>query len=155
MIDTPEIVETQTKSAAVIHITIPRDQMQRVMGPAVEELMETISKQGRKQRGPLFAHHLKLSPTDFDFEVGIPVDVPVTAAGRVRPGKLPAARVARTTYRGPYEGLFGAWDEFGKWTEERGLKGKGTLWECYVKGPESDADPSTWRTELNLPLLEG
>jgi hypothetical protein len=23
------------------------------------------------------------------------------------------------------------------------------LWECYVSGPESGGDPSTWQTELN------
>ena len=34
--------------------------------------------------------------------------------GSGRAGELPAARVARTTYHGAYEGLHAAWVEFGK-----------------------------------------
>ena len=34
-----------------------------------------------------------------------------------------------------------------------GLRSAETLWEVYVVGPETSNDPSTWRTELNLPLL--
>lgn len=29
-----------------------------------------------------------------------------------------------------------------------------SLWECYLTGPASSPDPSTWRTELNKPLTD-
>lgn len=48
----------------------------------------------------------------FEFETGFPVDKSVTPAGRVVPGTLPAARVARTVYTGPYDQLHHAWREF-------------------------------------------
>ena len=89
----------------------------------------------------------------FDFEVGVPVFSPVTPTGRVRPGQLPAAKVARATYTGPYSGLRHAWREFGERAKAQGLKPAGGIWECYVFGPESNPDPSSWRTELNQPLL--
>ena len=41
MIDTPEIVQTTAQQTAVIHLTIPRDQIQTVMGPAIEEVSAT------------------------------------------------------------------------------------------------------------------
>jgi len=84
--------------------------------------------------------------------VGFPVSRPITPAGRVKMSKLPAAKIVRTTYRGGYEGLGAAWGEFCVWIETEGLNAKGSLWECYLSGPESSPDPDKWRTELNRPL---
>ena len=79
--------------------------MMKVFGPAVGELMAALAAQGVEPIGAVFAHHLTMSPGIFDFELGVTVTAPVTAAGRVKPGQLPAAKVARTIYSGPYEGL--------------------------------------------------
>jgi effector-binding domain-containing protein len=95
-----------------------------------------------------------MDPNVFDFEISVPVATPVAAAGRVRPGQLPAAKVARTVYRGPYEGLGSAWGEFIAWIKANGHETRADLWECYVTGPESSPDPSTWRTDLNQPLAD-
>jgi effector-binding domain-containing protein len=102
--------------------------------------------------GSLFAHHLKMSPDIFDFELGVKVSTPVKATGRVKPGELPAAKVARTVYSGPYEGLPAAWGEFNKWIRANGHERVDTLWELYSVGPQSTPDPAGWRTELNRPL---
>ena len=96
-----------------------------------------------------------MDPNIFDFEIGVPVTAPVAAAGRVKAGELPATRVARTVYRGPYEGLGAAWGEFDAWIAAEGYKTAPDLWECYVAGPESSPDPGSWRTELNRPLADG
>lgn len=153
MIDAPNLVQTTAQTAAVIRFTIPRAEIQQVMGSGIGELMATLAAQGIAPAGPIFSHHLTMSPDTFDFELGVPVKAPVTTAGRVVPGLLPAARVARTIYRGPYEGLGAAWGEFLTWIEAAGHAPAPDLWECYVTGPESSADPATWSTELNRPLL--
>jgi effector-binding domain-containing protein len=93
-----------------------------------------------------------MDPKVFDFEVGVPVKSAVKPAGRVKPGELPAAKVVRTVYHGPYEGLGDAWGEFNKLIAAEGHKAGPSLWECYVAGPESGPDSSKWRTELNRPL---
>jgi effector-binding domain-containing protein len=82
----------------------------------------------------------------------VPVTAPVAAAGRVKPGQLPATKVARTIYHGPYEGLGAAWGELIAWIAAKGHTPGPDLWECYVAGPESNPDPATFRTELNRPL---
>jgi len=84
----------------------------------------------------------------------MPVDKPVAAAGRVKPGKLGARRVARTVYHGGYEGLGQAWGELQDWIRSQGLKMAPDLWEVYTVGPEASADPTAWRTELSQPLLD-
>jgi effector-binding domain-containing protein len=124
------------------------------MGPAIAEVMAAIATQGAELVGPCFTYHMKRPSGLFDFDVGFPVNGPITPAGRVKRGKLPAAKIVRTTYSGGYEGLASAWGEFCAWIETEGLIPQDSLWECYLSGPESNPDPATWRTELNRPLIE-
>lgn len=91
-----------------------------------------------------------MSPDNFDFELGVKVSAPVKPTGRVKPGALPAAKVARTVYGGPYEGLPAAWGEFNNWIKANGHEQADNL--CYSVGPQSTPDPAGWRTELNRPL---
>ena len=152
MISMPQILQTQAQTAAVIHLTVPRSEMMKVFGSAVGELLAALEDQGVEPVGAVFAHHLKMSPSIFDFELGVRVALPVKVAGRVRPGELPAARVAHTVYSGPYEGLPNAWGEFGNWIRANDHKAAESLWEIYAVGPHSTPDPTRWRTELYQPL---
>ncbi|MBL8796456.1 MAG: GyrI-like domain-containing protein [Planctomycetia bacterium] len=155
MIDAPHLTDTVAQQTAVIRLTIPRSEIQQVMGPAIGEVMSTLAAQGVAPAGPVFSHHFRMSPDIFDFEVGVPVRQAVTPVGRVSASQLPAARVARTVYHGPYEGLGAAWGQFGDWLAANGHQPTANLWECYVFGPESSPDPAAWRTELNRPLVGG
>jgi len=153
MLDTPQIVQTSAQATAVIHLTIPREDIQIVMGPGIGEIMSTLAAQRIAPAGPWFTYHFKMDPGIFDFEISVPVTSPVTAAGRVQPGELLARKVARTIYTGPYEGLGDAWGEFMDWIEAQGHTAAPDLWECYLTGPESGSDSTKYRTELNRPLI--
>lgn len=152
MLSTPEIVQTSVEDAAVIRLTIPRSEMMKQFGPAVGELMSTLAAQGVEPVGAVFAHHLTMSADTFDFELGVKIAAPVKPSGRVRPGQLPATKVARAVYSGPYEGLPSAWGEFNTWMKANGHEQAQDLWELYSVGPQSTPDPAGWRTELNRPL---
>jgi len=152
MLDQPWITETSVQLTAAIRLTIPREEIRNVMGPGIAELMAAVAAQGIAPAGPVFSYHLRMDPHTFDFEIGVPVTTPVAAAGRVRPSQLPATTVARTVYRGPYEGLGAAWAEFDAWIVAEAHAPAPNLWECYVTGPAASPDPATWRTELNRPL---
>ena len=152
MIDTPRVVETADRLTASIPLVVPRAEIRKVMGPSLREVYAALAAQGVAPDGPCFAHHRRRPADTFDFEVCVPVATPIAAAGRVTPGRLPAARVARTIHSGPYEGLPAAWGEFFAWIEANGHTPRGDLWESYVAGPESSDDPASWRTELNCPL---
>jgi effector-binding domain-containing protein len=153
MIDTPQITQSAARLAAVIRLTIPRAEIRNVMGPGIGELLAAVAAQGIAPAGPVFSHHFRIDPEVFDFELGVPVNEPVSPAGRVRPGQLPATTVARTIYHGPYDGLGTAWGEFDNWIVASGHTPAPDLWECYVEGPESGPDPANWRTELSRPLI--
>jgi len=153
MIDTRQITQSTAQLTAVIRLTIPRAEIRNVMGPAISEVMAAVAAQGIAPSGPVFSYHFRMDPDTFDFEVGVPVAKPVSAAGRVKPGELRTKKVARTVYHGNYEGLGAAWGEFGAWIAANGHTPGPDLWECYVAGPESSPDPANWRTELNRPLI--
>jgi effector-binding domain-containing protein len=154
MIETPQIVDTPAQVVAIVHIETPRSKIQHVMGPGIGEAMAAAKAQGIGPTGPWFAHHLKMTPEEFNFDICVPVSAPATAVGRVAPGQRPAIKVVRTVYHGPYEGLGGAWGELTAWVEANGYKTAGDLYECYLVGPESTPDPAQWRTELSRPVIE-
>jgi effector-binding domain-containing protein len=154
MIDTPHITQIDARLTAVIHLTIPREEIQNVMGPGIGEVMAAVAAQGLAPTGPLFSHHLRMDPGTFDFEIGVPVGAPAAAAGRVTAGHWPAMKVARTVFHGAYDGLGAAWGELDAWIIANGHEPGPDLWECYVSGPETDPDPATWRTELDRPLTD-
>jgi effector-binding domain-containing protein len=154
MIETPKLVDTPMQLVAIVHIETPRSKMQQVMGPGIGEVMAAVKAQGIGPAGPWFAHHLKMTPDAFDFDICVPVSSPVSAVGRVKSWQRPPLKVVCTLFHGPYEGLGGAWHEFGKWIEANGYKTAGDLYECYMVGPEGSPDSANWRTELSRPVIE-
>lgn len=154
MIETPRILQTRAQHTAVIRLAVPCAQMQQVMGPGIEELFATVASQGIETTGAWFTRHFHLPDDTFDFEIGVPVATPVQRAGRVAPSRLPAQTVARTLYAGNYDGLPQAWGAFQAWLEKEGHATRLPVWESYVLDPSTNADPASWRTELNWPLAE-
>ncbi len=152
MIGTPEITETRPRAAAVIHMTVPRDEIRTAMPVAIRELLATLSSQGTAPAGPLFDHHLKTSQQAFDFEVGFPIASPMRPTGRVKTGGLPGGRIARAVMSGEYEGPAAAWVELREWMKREGHMSRGDFCQIFTAGPESSSDPANWRTELCLPL---
>ena len=153
MIETPRITETPARSAAVIHLTVPRSEIQNVMGPGLKEIIAGIAAQGITPTGPWFTHHFKNPSATFDFEICVPVATPVAAGGRMKPSQLPTIKVAQAVYQGGYKGLAAAWGELETWIAANGYKSAPDLWECYLLGPQSSSDPANWRTELTRPLI--
>lgn len=153
MIEEPRIIQTQAQHTAIIRFTVPRIEVQQVMGPGIREVMTAVIEQDAGLAGAWFTHHLRIDPHIFDFEICVPVQRPITDVGRVEASILPATTLARTVYYGAYESLHLAWSAFEGWITEQGHTPAPDLWECYVKGPESSTNPDDWRTELKWPLL--
>lgn len=152
MIESPTVIEFETRPTAVIHFRIPRDQMGEAFGSAIPEIMELLNAQGAGPVGGVFAHHFEMIPDEFDFDLGFPISKPITGSGRVQAGEWPAMRVARTVYHGNYDGLPGAWAEFEAWYNELPDEKAPDIYESYDRGPESSENPADWRTGLYRPL---
>ena len=72
----------------MVHVTVPRAEIQKVMGPGIDEVKAAIAAQGIATAGPWFTHHLTMDPKVFDFEICVPVKSPVSETGRVKPGRV-------------------------------------------------------------------
>jgi effector-binding domain-containing protein len=154
MIETPQIVQTSEQHYAALHLIVPSAEIQKAMGPGIQEVYAAVGAQGIQSSGPWFTHHFKRPDEFFDFEICVPVSSPIAAAGRVEPGLWPSIRVARTVYHGDYGGLGAAWGEFEEWIAANGLNEAKDLWERYLVNPDSSKNPGDWRTELNRPLID-
>ncbi len=153
MIEEPRITQLEATPTAFIRLTIPRNQMPEVFGPAVGELVSAVTRQGIRMTGAVFAHHLVMDPRTFDFELGVPVSSRISPERRVEAGHRPATRVAQTVHHGPYEELPEAWSRFHEWVKASGHDWASDIWECYLVHPDFDPDPTNWRTQLNRPIL--
>ena len=156
MLSTPEIIDTPAVRTAVIRLAIPRSEIMPAMRAAIEELHRTLAGQSVAISGPMFSHHFRILPAEFDFEVGFPVAAEVRPQGRVLPVEMQAKKAVRATYTGSYEGLANAWWEFARQGREHTalhLQPAPDMWEEYFTGPESGLDPAHWRTNLYQPLL--
>lgn len=152
MITTPEVVTTTEQHAATIHLIIPGRDMPRYMDPAIQEVIKVIMEQGIGIIGPMFSYHHRRPSDTFDFEIGFPVSRALNETGRVKNSALPAAKVVRAMYQGPYERLGDAWRALQEWVREQKLPETGRFFECYLNNPDEVKDPKDYRTELNWVL---
>lgn len=133
MIDTPEIVDVPAQKTGMIRLNVPGSEIRSHMSAGLAELRQALADQGITPTGPWFTHHFKVPDATFDFEICLPVSVNVAPQGRVQPGEIRAARVARTTYNGNYDRLGTGWGEFMGWVQARpcpwpAISGKSMPW---------------------------
>ncbi|WP_437185367.1 GyrI-like domain-containing protein [Planctomicrobium sp. SH668] len=153
LIDPPQLTNVAESHAASIYVKTPREQITQVMGPGIHELMDVLNEQQISPTGPWYCYHLTCPAENFEFEISLPVTQEIRPSRRVENRFRPAQFVAKTTYRGPYEGLPDAWGEFQKWIHSEKLQPAGHFWEVYSQGPETGLPPEQWVTELVQPLI--
>lgn len=108
MIETPEITNSRQVTVAVIHIKCPREKIQSEVGPAIKEILAALASEGHAPQGPMFMHHLTMSKSHFDVELGFPINAPLGERARkderTARGASSAHDLSRTL-RGPFFGL--------------------------------------------------
>ena len=102
---------------------------------------------------PVILYDTDLSRDDeFAFEVCFPVEAPLPEREGVVCKELPAARVAFTTFFGPYDTIWNAHVELQAWLVEHGFQAAGPLRETGLVAEDDDVDPRDWVTELSVPV---
>ncbi|MFT3867621.1 MAG: GyrI-like domain-containing protein [Nibricoccus sp.] len=155
MLTTPKVRLTSSSLAAAIPLSVPRDEIQEAMGPALQELHRTVKKEKAALTGPWFTHHTKISADRFELEVCLPLEKQVSPRGRVKTVSFPSIQVVESIYQGDYEGLGEAWEAFLDRIKKDGYKTKEDMFEFYLVGPDTEDDPNKWQTRLCKPLREG
>lgn len=127
------------------------------MGPWLSDAFGTVAQvlgqQGAGPAGPPFACFHAVADGVFAVEAGFPASRPVTDAGQVHASTLPGGPVAVTTFVGPYDDMGPAYDALQSWLDEHHLRARSDMWEVYLTDPETEPDPSRWRTEVVAPYV--
>lgn len=136
---------------AVEQATLTVSEIGPWIGTAYGAVAGVLAAQGLQPAGPPFARYHQLGDELFQVEAGFPTPRPITPSGQVQPSTLPGGPVAETTHIGPYDGLRPAYEALHAWIAEQGGVPASDPWEVYYTDPNTQPDPSTWRTVVVQP----
>jgi DNA-binding transcriptional MerR regulator len=89
---------------------------------------------------------------DVDVEVVVPVASPAPEGERVKTRDLCGGHMACVVHQGGYGTIGGTYGQVMGWIEANDYHIAGPPREIYLKGPESGDDPSTYVTEIRIPV---
>ena len=154
-----EIRDEPGRRTAVIHGTMPQDELPGFMDDAFYAVFHAIGAAGLVPGDAPFTRYFAFEPDGIDLEVGTTIaEIPgartkaFEGSGDVRPGKLPAGPVAVGWHVGPYDTIGGTYERLLGWVSEQGREPSGAMWEVYMTDPHAEPDPAKWRTLVCIPL---
>jgi effector-binding domain-containing protein len=137
---------------------IRTEQLGEAMGSRIGALAAYLEQSGAQPAGPPFVRYHTFDESETDFELGVPVAEPVEGEGRIAAGELPGGPAIATWHYGAHDRLGEAYARVEDALNESGREPSGPPLEVYhwidfTKGDDPAAsDPTTWRTELILPV---
>ncbi len=148
-----EIVELGPQPAAVVHGTVPVQEMPEFFGQAFGSVMAFLGAQGASPVGPPFGFYPSPPGEVIEVYAGFPVAAPLPSAGEVEMMELPGGRAATATHVGPYDTLEQTYHDLLAWMTDQGVKPAPAMWESYLSDPGLEP-PEQWRTNIIWPIAE-
>ncbi|MDD9206139.1 GyrI-like domain-containing protein [Georgenia sp. 10Sc9-8] len=147
------VIEVPERPTLGIRQVVRMSEIRTVFDTGFTRVLAVAQASGATLAGAPYARYRGMPGETVDVEVGFPLEdaVPVDDPA-VFPGSQPAARVAEVVHTGDYDTLPGTYERLLAWVAEQGMHPVEDFWEFYEAGPESDADPSTWRTRVLVPV---
>lgn len=147
-----EIHRVHAREAAVVRTTVAPDGLPAAVREGLATVARAAGESAVGLAGPPFVRYLEWGPERVVADIGFPVVRPTPTVGEVRPATLPGGRVASIVHVGPYETIASTYVALRDWLTDTGRGELGPMWEVYWTDPASEPDPSTWRTEIVVPL---
>lgn len=133
-----------------------RQEIRSALESAFDQLTEIIARAGIRTRGQPRAHFHYRDGEHVGFEIGFPIDPGDEEAARQRglaAGPADPGCALVHIHRGPYGKLHEAYRAMEQNLVERGLKGRGDLWELYLNDPD-ECGASDLLTQIVWPIDE-
>ncbi|MEA3340829.1 MAG: MerR family transcriptional regulator [Chloroflexota bacterium] len=148
-----EVVLKQVPSQMIASVrsTIPISGLSQLFG----ELFAYLGQRRVNPAGPPLGIYYdeEFREEAMDIEVAAPVVGSAPEGDRVKMRELPAVEeMACVIHEGGYETIGGTYGQLMKWIEAHDYRMAGPTREVYLKGPESGDDPSTYVTEVQIPV---
>jgi len=98
-------------------------------------------------------HDTEFKERDTDVEIAMPIRGDITVTGRLKVRELPAiASAACTIHKGSFDQVGDAYKALMSWIEANRYQMAGPAREVYLQGPGPGVDPSSYVTEIQLPV---
>lgn len=143
------IEELSSHLIASKHVVARQEEFDTLIPSFYKELNEVLQSQEINITGPLFFIY-RDEPKNglFDIEIGHSVSGKFTGDGEILCKESYQGKVAKCEFKGSYDNIPSAWDEFGVEIKNYNLVTKELCWESYDKGPNESSNPELWVTTL-------
>ena len=143
------IEELTSHSIASKHVVARQEEFDILIPNFEKELNEVLQSQHVEITGPLFFIY-RDEPKNglFDIEIGHAVSDKFNGNGEILCKESYQGKVAKCEFKGSYDNIPSAWDEFGVAIENSKLVTKELCWESYDIGPNESSNPELWVTTL-------
>ncbi len=135
-------------------LTILPTELSLAIPRAIAATQVLIARHGAHPTGmPVTRYHTAMPDGEtMAIEVGWPVIAPIPAEDSLGMGTLGGVTVARTTHRGTYNEISGAFAALAAWIHGHGHETTGAPWETYLSNPGDSDDPTALLTDVCWPI---
>lgn len=148
------IVRGERKAQEIVGLreSVRAEELQDFFPRAMTAAGEALAARGVEPVGPPVALYEGMTGETFEVVAGFPVPAGAAPSDDVVAAMLPGGATVEATHEGSYDDLSSTHEELAAWFEENGVTVPTAMWEEYLVGPESEADPRRWRTRVVYPV---
>jgi effector-binding domain-containing protein len=135
-----------------LHESVRMEELGDFFPRAMTAAGEALAARGMNPAGPPVALYQGMTEEKFDVTAGFPVPAGAEPSGDVVVATLPEGATVEAIHQGSYDDLSKTYEELTAWFKDNGMTPPTVMWEEYLVGPESEADPSRWQTRIVYPM---
>lgn len=150
-----ERVELAPARLIGVHEVVATAELTEFFGRAFHAAAAGMARHGLDPGGPAVALYAGPVTDEVDVTAGFLAPDPGRHYGHdggLTEVLLPEGPAVVTVHTGPYDALATTYGELERWMGEQGLTPRDVMWEEYLDGPDSEPDPSRWRTRIVYPV---
>lgn len=149
-----EIVRGERTAQEIVglHESVRMEELKEFFPRAMAAAGEALAARGLDPAGPPVALYEGMTEGTFDVTAGFPVPPGAAPSDDVVAAMLPGGATVEVIHEGSYEDMSNTYEELTGWFEENGMTQPTVMWEEYLVGPESGADPGHWQTRIVYPV---
>lgn len=148
-----ELVDQPAQPTLSIRTTTSIKELPQALGKAYGAIGQYLAEIGKQPAGAAYAAYFTFEMESMDIEIGFPVASRLPGKGEILSGEIPAGKIARCLYTGPYKKIKPAYDALTSYVEEQGYEATGVAYEYYLNDP-GEVTPEELLTQIVFRLKE-
>ena len=130
-----ELVDQSAQPTLSIRTTTSVKELPQELGRAYGAIGQYMAQLGEQPAGAPYAAYFTFDMENMDIEIGFPVGGSLPGEGEIQAGEIPAGKIARCLYTGPYNKIEPAYNALTAYVEEQGHETTGVAYEFYLNDP--------------------